>query len=174
MLFLQSIEKLQNPTRQTKNRYTYIEGGEDWDEFITWGRDWTRIFFEISTKRLCRHIGMRFTFKKTVGGVANPTPACKSISFWFLIYLSRWNKIQTYNKMHVNWSTLFEILVLPVIPSCYKKNNCLISHNCHVSKQKLAYKWEIETLKSLSCHHLNALSNSNIFVSLSFSKLRHW
>jgi len=39
------------------------------------------IFFEISTKRLWRHIGMRFTFKKTVGGVPYPTPACKSISF---------------------------------------------------------------------------------------------
>lgn len=85
-------------------------GGEDWDEFITWGRDCTRIFFEIS-------IGMRFTFKKTVGGVANPTPACKSISFWSLNYLNRWNEIQIYNKMHVNWSTLFEILVLRLIPS---------------------------------------------------------
>ena len=106
--FCNRLKKLQNPTRQTKNRY--IEGGEDWDEFITWGRDCTRIFFEIS-------IGMRFTFKKTVGGVANPTPSCKSISFWSLNYLNRWNEIQIYNKMHVNWSTLFEILVLRLIPS---------------------------------------------------------
>lgn len=31
--FCNRLKKLQNPTRQTKNRY--IEGGEDWDEFIT-------------------------------------------------------------------------------------------------------------------------------------------
>ena len=127
---------------------------------------------------------MRFTFKKTVGGVPNPTPACKSISFWFLIYFSRWDEIQIYNKMHVNWSTLFEILVLPVILSPLLPNQKLFTKiiivlsviiSCHVKvNKKLEYKWETETWKTLSCHHLNALSNSNIFVSLSFSKLRDW